>query len=96
MYRLNANYPLTNVQSRTLKHGASMGPEKLRTCPLDSVVRIFCELGNLEICCSFFFLANPLIHSLSTLLICVSFIRGVLRFDPDRGNSVLAGVLRIP
>ena len=53
MYGLNANYQLTNVQSRALKHGVSMGPEKLRTCPLDSVVRKFCEPGNLEICCSF-------------------------------------------
>jgi len=72
-----------------------MRPEKLRTCPLDSFVRKFCELGNVEICCSFL-LANPLIQSLSTLLICVSFISVFLCLDPDRGNSVLAGVLRFP
>ena len=53
------------------------------------------SLGTLKYVAAFF-LANPLIQSLSTLLIYMSFICDVPCLDPDCRNSVLAGVLRFP
>jgi hypothetical protein len=69
-----------------------------RNCGLDRLILLsgyFVSLGTLKHVAAFF-LANPLIQSLSTILFCVYFFCDVLCLDPDRGHSVLAGVMRFP
>lgn len=95
MYGLNVNYQLTNVQSRALNTEQVWDRRNCELVYLTLLSGYFVSLGILKYVAALF-LASPLIQSLSTLLICLSFICDVLCLDPERGHSVLASVLRFP